>query len=219
LEYIRSHPLPGFRVREITLTSLNTGTITKRQVDEFNGFVKKTLKILMKGIEGWGALSVDEVGFNNTNLHAHILFYGPFITQAKLAEVWKQVSGFDVAWIELAEAAGPRTLLHLLKYVSKPPSNDPAILAQLEVAFHKARRVFAYKFFYNFKAEIEKKELDEKTDRTCPTRGAALAVNRELRPLSILRAEGLPMLESIRLERKKDKWVNWTLDSNPPTLT
>lgn len=207
LEYIRSHPRSDFRLREITLTSLNTGTITKQQVDAFNGYVKKALKILMKDEEGWGALSVDEVGFNNTNRHAHILFYGPFITQTKLVEVWKRVSGFEVAWIELAEADGPRALLHLLKYVSKPPSNDPAILAQLEVAFHGARRVFAYKSFYNFKAESEKKE-EEETDRACPTCGAALVVNRELRPLSILRAEGLPMLETVRLERKKDKWVN-----------
>jgi hypothetical protein len=207
LEYIRVHPRSDFRLREITLTSLNTGTITKQQVDNFNASVKKTLKTIMKGIEGWGALSVDEVGFNNTNLHAHILYYGPFIPQAKLVEVWKQVSGFEIAWIELAEADGPRALLHLLKYVSKPPSNNPALLAQLEVAFHRARRVFAYKMFYNFKTEAEKKD-EEKATRACPTCGAELVVNRELRPLSVLRAEGLPMLESIRQERTKDKWIN-----------
>jgi hypothetical protein len=107
LEYLRSHSRPDFRLREITLTSLNTGTITKEQVDYFNGCVKKTLKILMKGVKGWGALSVDEVGFNNTNLHAHILFYGPYIRQERLVEVWMQVSGFEVAWIELPEASGP----------------------------------------------------------------------------------------------------------------
>lgn len=207
LEYIRSHPRAGFRFREITLTSLNTGTITKQQVDSFNACVKKTLKILLKGKGRWGALSVDEVGFNNTNLHAHILVYGPFIPQEKLVEVWKQVSGFEVAWIELAETGGPRALLHLLKYVSKPPSNDPAILAQLEVAFHDARRVFAYNFFYNFKEESKKKE-EEKADRSCPICGAQLVVNRELRALSILREEGLPMLEAVRLERAKEKWVN-----------
>jgi hypothetical protein len=207
LEHIRSHPRSDFRLREITLTSLNTGTITKQQVNAFNGYVKKALMILMKGVQGWGALSVDEVGFNNTNLHAHIPFYGPFIPQARLVEVWKQVSGFEVAWIELTEAVGPRALLHLLKYVSKPPTNDPAILARLEVAFHRARRVFAYKSFYNFKCEPEKKN-EEKPDRACPLCGAVLVVNRELRPLSILREEGLPMLETVRIERKKDKWVN-----------
>lgn len=207
LDHIRLHSRSDFRLREITLTSLNTGTITKQQVDAFNGYVKKTLHTLMKGVKGWGAISVDEVGFNNTNLHAHILFYGPFIPQATLVEVWKKVSGFDVGWIELAEAEGPRALLHLLKYVSKPPSNNPAILAQLEVAFHGARRVFAYKSFYNFKAEPEKKD-EVKADRSCPTCGAALVVKRELRPLSILREEGLPMLESVRLEREKEKWIN-----------
>jgi hypothetical protein len=207
LEHIRLCPRSDFRLREITLTSLNTGTIAKQEVDAFNGYVKKTLHTLMKGVKGWGAISVDEVGFNNTNLHAHILFYGPFIPQTRLVEVWKNISGFDIGWIELAETEGPRALLHLLKYVSKPPSNQPAILAQLEVAFHGARRVFAYKSFYNFKAEPLKKN-EEDIDRACPTCGAALVVNRELRPLSILRAEGIPLLESVRSERKKEKWIN-----------
>ena len=81
LEYIRRNPRPGYRLRLITLTSLNTGSLSKSVVDSFNRSSKKTLQRLMKGRKGWGALSVDEVGFNNLNLHTHILFYGPYITK------------------------------------------------------------------------------------------------------------------------------------------
>lgn len=205
LDHIRKHPLPGYRLREITLTSLNTGTLTKELVTTFNGYVKKTLHRIMKGKAGWGALSVDEVGFNNFNLHAHILFYGPYIHQDDLKRVWHEISGFEVVWIELAEADGREALSYMLKYVGKPPANDPAILAQLEAAFHGARRVFAYKCFYNFKPEEVE---EEQPDRNCPTCGAPLSIVRELRSLSVLRAEGLPMLQSVRYEKGKEKWVN-----------
>jgi hypothetical protein len=205
LEYVRTHPIPGYRLRVMTLTSLNTGALTKELVDAFNGYVKKTLHTLMRGRKGWGALSVDEVGFNNFNLHAHILFYGPYVDQDELKRVWQKISGFQVVWIELAETDGREALSYMLKYVGKPPSDDPAILAQLEAAFHGARRVFAYKFFYNFKPE---KKLEEREDRACPLCGAALSTIRERRPLSMLRAEGLPMLDSVRCEKGKHTWVN-----------
>src|SRR5271169_1703914 len=119
----------------------------------------------MKGQKGWRALSVDEVGFNNLNLHAHILFYGPYIKQDDLKRMWQKVSGFQVVWIEEAEVDGHQALSYMLKYVSKPPSNNPAILAQLETAFHGARRVFAWGFFYNFKPQNEDKDC---ADRSCP---------------------------------------------------
>ena len=205
LEHVRKHPIKGYRLREITLTSLNTGILTKELVDAFNGYVKKTLHKLMKGKNGWGALSVDEVGFNNFNLHAHILFYGPYIEQDDLKRVWQEISGFEVVWIKEADEDGREALSYMLKYVGKPPADDPAVLAQLEAAFHRARRVFAYKFFYNFKPE---KEVDQPEDRACPVCGAPLTIIRELRPLSILRAEGLPILESARHEKGKGEWVN-----------
>ena len=50
----------------------------------------------MKKFKGWGALWCNEVGFNNTNLHAHVLFNGPYIDQSTLAEMGNQVSGNEV---------------------------------------------------------------------------------------------------------------------------
>jgi hypothetical protein len=68
-----SHARRGFMLRKIELTTENLGTLDTEQIKRFHAQVKKTLKILMKGIQGWGALIVDEVGFNNTNLHAEPL--------------------------------------------------------------------------------------------------------------------------------------------------
>jgi hypothetical protein len=198
LEYVRKNPRPGYRLRLITLTSLNTGSLSKAVVDAFNRSTKKTLQRLMKGRKGWGALSVDEVGFNNLNLHAHILFYGPYITQDDLKRMWDKISGFQVVWIEEAEVDGQQALSYMLKYVSKPPSDNPSILAQLERAFHGARRAFAWGLFYNFKTP---NEVEDCSDRSCPRCGAELSIIRLLRPMSELRAEGLPLLNAVRREK------------------
>ena len=119
--------------------------------------------------------------------------------------MWEQVSGFQVVWIEEAEVDGQQALSYMLKYVSKPPSNKPSILAQLEKAFHGARRVFAWGLFYNFKSQDQ---VDDCSDRSCPECGAELSVARLLRPMSELRAEGLPLLNAARRQRGKSKWVN-----------
>ena len=151
-----SEPIPsaGFRLREITLTSLNTGTLTSEQIKTFNRVCQRRPWRRLLKVKGWGAIWCDEVGFDNTNLHAHILFYGPFVPQRRLVEVWKQVSGFEVVYIEKAHARGlPGALDTCLKYVSKPPSKRSQQIGLLEVAFHGTRRVHAVGFFYNFVGE------------------------------------------------------------------
>jgi hypothetical protein len=122
LRTVSAKGLKGFRLRQITLTSANLGALTPEQIKSFNGAVKTTLNKLMRKVRGWGALWCDEVGFDNTNLHAHILFFGPYIDQQTLARVWNQVSGHQVVWITEARGGGSRALLYILKYVSKPPA-------------------------------------------------------------------------------------------------
>ncbi len=206
LDFIRHNRRRGFLLREITLTSTNTGQLTSEQIKKFNQDVKATLKTLMKGVQGWGALVVDEVGFNNTNLHAHILFYGPYIEQARLAAVWHEVSGHQVAWINKARVAGSRALLHLLKYVSKPPADDPAIIGKLEVAFHRTKRVHALGFFYNFNKD-ETDAIDSQW-QACPKCSAKLRVVPGLQPVSHFQALGLEFIGSFPIKRKSKEWVN-----------
>jgi hypothetical protein len=170
---VASHRKAGFRLREITLTTRNTGTLEPAQIKRFNLAVKTTLKQLMKRFKGWGAIWCDEVGFNNTNLHAHILLYGPYISQSELADVWKEISGHHVVYITEARRSGAKALLHLLKYVSKPPSNEPEQIGLLEVGFHGTRRVHTLGLFYNFAGEDPDHEHSEW--ETCPHCGAELA--------------------------------------------
>ena len=206
LDFVRRSPRRSFLLREITLTSANTGVLASEQIKKFNKDVKKTLKLLMKGVEGWGALCVDEVGFNNTNLHVHILFYGPYIEQERLAAIWKKVSGHQVAWISKARVSGARALLHLMKYVSKPPADDPEIIGQLEVAFHGTRRVHALGLFHNF-SRGDADAVDSEW-QCCPKCGAKLTVVRGLALVSQLRSEGLAFIGSFLPKRKSKEWVN-----------
>jgi len=162
----------GYTLREITFTSLNTGGLSAPQVKKFNQDVKNTLKKVLRRSDDWGALWCDEVGFNNTNLHAHVLVYGPYIEQSVLADAWQEISGHAVVYIKKAHVNGPKALIHLLKYVSKLPADDPEIIGQLEVAFHKCRRVHALGVFYDFSGDDTDNVESEWT--TCPHCGAEL---------------------------------------------
>jgi hypothetical protein len=159
----------------------------------------------MKGQKDWGAIWCDEVGFNNTNLHAHILFYGPYISQDRLADVWQEVSGHQVVFITKAHANGPKALIHLLKYVSKLPADDPGAIGLLEVAFHGRRRVHALGAFYNFVGEDT--DNCESEWNTCPYCGAEITRLPGAVRIETLIREGRTFIGKRRLERR-NKWVN-----------
>jgi ribosomal protein S27AE len=206
LSYVRSYPQRGFLIRKITLTSKNTGLLTSEQIKKFNEDVKATLKTLLCGVEGWGALWCDEVGFNNFNLHAHILFYGPYIPQQKLARVWKEVSGHEVVWISRTESSAARALSYLLKYVSKVPADDPEIVGQLEVAFHGRRRVHTLGVFYAFAGSDPDHVHSEWTN--CPKCGAGLRRIRGTQRIDYLILNGLRFIGEFRAERTRQQWAN-----------
>jgi hypothetical protein len=205
LRAVSAQRKPGFRLRLITLTSANLGGLSARQIREFNKAVKRTLKRLMKDVEGWGAIWCDEVGFDNTNLHAHILFWGPYIPQPLLAEVWNQVSGHRVVWIQKTVGNGAKALLYLLKYVSKPPTNDPRAVGLLEVAFHKTRRIHATGLFYSFAGKDLDNEFSEW--KACPHCGAHIV--KEVGAPRIEKAilEGRTFVGTKHTARRKE-WLN-----------
>ncbi len=206
LEHVRRDTRPGFRLREITLTSSNTGQLARERIREFNKNVKRTVQRLMGRMRGWGAIWVAEVGFNNTNLHAHVLVYGPYIEQDCLAATWREVSGNQVVWIQQARGRGPKALLHVLKYVSKPPSDKPEILGQLEVAFHGTRRVHAVGVFYSFVAAEE--DLEEAGWKNCPKCGAILVLLPGRQVVADMQAEGLTSIGEFWPRSKTKNWVN-----------
>lgn len=172
VKFVCSHHRRDYALREITFTTRKVDCLSSIQIKEFNEDVKQTLKLLMRGVENWGAIWCDEVGFNNRNLHAHVLFYGRYIEQARLADAWQQISGHRVVYITRAHINGPKALLHLLKYVSKLPADDPEIIGELEVAFHGRRRIHALGAFYNFGGD-DTDNINSEWN-TCPHCGAAL---------------------------------------------
>jgi hypothetical protein len=206
LEFIARNPRQNFRLREITLTSRNLGDLKADQIKQFNRCVKKTLKTLLKDIPGWGAIWVNEVGFNNTNLHAHVLAYCPYIEQAQLADTWREISGHQVVWINQAKILGSKALLYLLKYVSKPPADDPETIGALVVAFHGTRRVHALGVFYNFVGD-DPDGLESQWGM-CPKCGANLVAIRELHPVSDLRSYGLEFIGEFPSSGRRREWVN-----------
>ena len=205
LTHVQTHSKRGYLLRELTFTSKNTGSLISEQIRRFNEDVKKTLEKLMRNVKDWGAIWCDEVGFDNTNLHAHVLFYGPYIEQERLAEVWRQVSGFEVVYIRKAHASGILALRHLLKYVSKPPSRNPETIGLLEVAFHDRRRVHAVRVFYNF-AGADPDNLESKWDK-CPECGAPLSRLPGIHRIEELALQGLKFIGSDCLKRRP-KWTN-----------
>jgi len=194
----------GFKFRELTLTTRNTGSLSATQVKQFNRELKETLKILMADVRDWGAIWCDEVGFNNTNLHAHVLLYGPYIPQTKLAEVWKEISGQEIVYIKEARS-GAKALIHLLKYVSKPPASDPKQIGLLEVAFHGTRRVHTVGAFYNFAGDDSDNVRSEW--ESCPHCGAGLKKLPGTVRIESAIAEGRTFVGTKQTARRKE-WVN-----------
>jgi hypothetical protein len=196
---------PDFRFRSITFTSRNTGFLTPSQVKQFNTAVKRTLRKLMKKFKAWGALWCNEVGFNNTNLHAHVLFYGPYIAQSELAKIWNEISGHEVVWITEAKGKGKLTLLYMLKYVSKPPTDDPRQIGLLEVAFHKTRRVHTLGIFYNFAGKDADAEYSEWT--VCPHCGEKIEKEPGCPRIEKAISEYRTFVGTTNTERRRH-WVN-----------
>ena len=196
---------PGHRLRLITLTSRNTGTLTPEQIKRLNLDTKKTLKRLLSKDSSCGAIWCDEVGYENTNLHAHVLLYGPYIAQDDLARVWNEVSGNQVVHIRDASGCGWKELLYMLKYVSKPPGKDPQFIGSLEVAFHGVRRVHAIGVFYNFSGDDTDSEKSEWSK--CPHCGAGITKMPDTEHVHKAILDGRTYIGTKYTPRRK-QWLN-----------
>jgi len=142
------------------------------------------------------------LGFNH-NLHAHVLFYGPYIEQKHLAEVWNEVSGHQVVWIKKART-------NLLKYVSKLPADDPELIGQLEVAFYKCRRVHTVGIFYNFTAPEDASEASHLIScaKQCPICGSKLHRILGNAPIKDLALRGIVYIGEYHPVKERKSWVN-----------
>lgn len=159
------------------------GEITPERVKAMNACVGAVMRRTVGSRKGFGLLFVDEVGFekrghlpdaqraaHGLNLHAHGLYFGPYLDWERTRDLWMEVTrkkfgvesrGFFITAVKkFAENPGRAirwALNHMLKYVSKPPAVTPERLASLIAAFDGARRVHSLGLFYGKKPKREKK--------------------------------------------------------------
>lgn len=189
---------PHWVLARLDFTIRNTGKMPSADaIRAMNCAVRKTLKRLLKGKKGWGYLWCDEFGFENTNLHCHGLYYGPYLPHSRVLEAWEKETKDSLrASIQSARGDFRKALYHLLKYVSKPPGTDPKHLAQLEAAFSGVRRVHTLGLFYN----PELPENDDPKELKCPYCNGHLSIAGMYCTVGDLESSGLRDIETVRRE-------------------
>jgi hypothetical protein len=214
-------PVHGHRpsrvIAKIDFTSRNRGVMpTPEEVRKFNQNIRKFFRALERkfGIsrKEYGFLWCDEFGGQNSNLHAHGVYAGPWLPQKEkeLSLLWAETvsDGSFIVSIKRAKSF-EAALAHALKYPRKFLSHsDPERLAQLEKAFHGVRRVHALGAFYNPKDESDMEMVEGLPGPGhCPFCGDVLLrpTGWKWTPIPELRSQGLRDWDEIRQEvgRKK----------------
>ncbi len=158
----RRHPKTVVAILDFTLRNIGG---SERSLREGFRFLNSRIKTFMRTLERrrgiaraeYGLLWCDELGRNNSNMHAHGIYVGPWLPQKKreLSELWKEVTGGmgEIVFIRFAESL-ERALYHAMKYPAKYADEEktsPERAAALEMIFHRVRRIHALASFYNMK--------------------------------------------------------------------
>ena len=144
------------------------------------------------------------------NLHAHGLWFGPYINWRAARDLWKRLTGSTGFWVtevkdwrlDVAKTVS-HALSHMLKYVSKLPGETPMRIAALERAFDSVARVHRMGLFY-FLPKSEEKAGIGKSSWTCPHCGHILFPEHPftLWPVADL---GPAMVDIEQIDREKEK--------------
>lgn len=216
----------------VDFTSLNTGVMPgPGQIRKFNQNIRKFWRAVERefGIvrSDYGFIWCDEFGgekkrpgrTGNTNLHAHGMYCGPWLPQKnkELSKLWERITGDGsfIVYIKTARNFGVG-LGHALKYAGKFLSTDPQRLAELEVAFHRIRRVHAIGRFYNPKLASEQSESLTDSEK-CPICGDRVGrpSGAKLLPIRELEKAGLKNLREIRRQMKLSRAITVNLRAGP----
>jgi hypothetical protein len=104
-----------------------------------------------------------ETGAPNSNYHFHTCFFGPFIEQQRLVEIFREESRKALGaesrgvWIETAKKGYRSVLAHALKYTAKMPATTPEGLAAYEKVLLGVRRYAVRGFLQGVPLEEEKR--------------------------------------------------------------
>ena len=134
------HGRKGWVIANVDVTTVNLGRMpTPEEVRQFNRRIWRLFRSIAKDLgfasRSWGVLWSDEFGGRNTNLHAHAVYAGPYIDQARLSQRWSDICAggpFDESRIVSIKGARSfqAALAHALRYTSKYiPTSDAQRLA------------------------------------------------------------------------------------------
>ena len=211
---------PDRVVAKLDFTSRNLGRMpTRDEVRSFNVAIRKFFRLVERRFDlrrdAYGALWCDEFGHNNSNLHAHAMYAGPWLPNRgehknELAELWRKATAGTVFAGSFIVSIKPaksfeKGLAHALKYAGKFLSKDPGRLAELEKVFHRVKRVHTVAGFYNA-LPTEDSDHQAEGELSCPVCGAALA--RMPFPfgfVSVLEAQGYRDLAQVCRELGKER--------------
>lgn len=227
--FMKSQPYrKGYTLARINFTLRSSGDVPKsEEIKKFNCDIRDVLKAETKAVfagddDVFGVLWVDEFGYEKhgrragrkaggLNLHAHGLYYGPYLDWERLRDRYQNATGSLGVW--LTEIKGWRrdpelrikkALAHMLKYVSKVPAVTPERIAAFEFAFAGVRRVHTLGKFYKLKLKLAEKDLQgvESGCGVCPLcRSALLVPNKKtfsLRRVEEWENEGHEDIDAVR---------------------
>ena len=211
-------PPEGARRRpRVVIAALDFTIVNDRKMPEpdrlkqFNGWIKKFFRTIERrfGIarSEYGNIFCDELGRNNTNIHAHSIYVGPWLPQERreISKIWEEVTRGAGRIVSIKYARSiEQALYHAIKYPAKfAEIAQPDRLADLEKIFHRVRRVHALASFYN----CPEPEEDEESgiDHKCPACGEALSQPNWWCMISDLIDRGVRDLVELKQEIGKKK--------------
>jgi hypothetical protein len=199
-------------IAKLDFTLKNTGKADSERVKFLNRCIRRFFRAVEKRFSiarsQYGVLWCDELGGNNTNVHAHAVYVGPWLPQEKkqLSKLWAEITkdGSFIVSIKYAKSF-PAALMHALKYSAKfVYSSTPERRAQLEKIFHRTRRVHTLAAFYNPKVHLDSQETFSVQKLRCPICNEQVSEPNGWRPMAELEAKGLRDIRELHHQKRRD---------------
>lgn len=188
----------GYRLRRITLTrslSLRDEDIVHQMSEAWIDLSCLFDVLCGNGEDSWshasskdctgeGYFASAEFGERGHKLHFHIAFFGRWVEQRRLSDLWAYFNPAGDYIVDIRAENTQKAVKETLKYVAKFTKSfavadgdqvkllpDPKFLARLAYVFHGTRRIRSRGCFYGIEDEVEENGVIEEL---CPKCGSPL---------------------------------------------
>lgn len=190
-QYFDASYRPGWKFRKVVFTTgigLFDGDV-RQQVKDLYAAVRSTFESALKSLKtgsvaiaDTGVLVAHEFGPNGRKLHFHCLYYGPWLDQAALADLWLKFTGWQIVHIsgigktkeiDNLEDAVSEVVKYTTKFWKREKNGrmifvEPEIVPILHKVIEGTRRIRSWGLFYDIQEPEEQ--------AFCPDCGAPLAL-------------------------------------------